>query len=235
MLYHLVARCILPAEHGGLEAEVVFVDTDFHFDMLRLVAVLEHRLPRSSEEALRSCLHRLFVAHCGGTAQLLLTLHYLEGLFCSRPTLSLLVLDSVSTFYWTDRGGGEGVASQELGLRKCAELLQRLLRDYRLVLVATTQAIMRNYPAADSCGAADGSSSSSSSSSWRGWHSTDTDYSKPYLCRAWQKMVTHRLVFSRADAGQDGRQVFSIVSSSLRSKSTQRSAFYVGEGGVQFL
>ncbi|XP_025947394.1 DNA repair protein XRCC2 isoform X2 [Apteryx rowi] len=43
MLYHLIARCILPKSGGGLEVEVMFIDTDYHFDMLRLVTILEHR------------------------------------------------------------------------------------------------------------------------------------------------------------------------------------------------
>ncbi|XP_060052830.1 DNA repair protein XRCC2 isoform X1 [Erinaceus europaeus] len=44
MLYHLAARCLLPRAQGGLEAEALFVDADGHFDLLRLVAVLEWRL-----------------------------------------------------------------------------------------------------------------------------------------------------------------------------------------------
>ncbi|KAJ7409602.1 hypothetical protein BTVI_56048 [Pitangus sulphuratus] len=36
MLYHLIARCIIPKSGGGLEVEVMFIDTDYHFDMLRL-------------------------------------------------------------------------------------------------------------------------------------------------------------------------------------------------------
>lgn len=34
----------MPVETGGLEVEVVFVDTDFSLDMLRLVSILDSRL-----------------------------------------------------------------------------------------------------------------------------------------------------------------------------------------------
>ncbi len=49
-LHHLITRCIMPVQSGGLEVAVVFVDTDYHFDMLRLVSVLEGRLAEDSKE-----------------------------------------------------------------------------------------------------------------------------------------------------------------------------------------
>ncbi|XP_039941108.1 DNA repair protein XRCC2 isoform X2 [Hirundo rustica] len=61
MLYHLLARCILPKAEGGLEVEVMFVDTDYHFDMLRLVTILENRLVQGTEEMIKQCLGRLFL------------------------------------------------------------------------------------------------------------------------------------------------------------------------------
>ncbi|XP_006634583.2 DNA repair protein XRCC2 [Lepisosteus oculatus] len=227
-IYHLVARCILPAENGGLEVEVMFVDTDYHFDMLRLVSILEHRLPQSPEETIRMCLRRLFVVHCTSTVHLLLTLHYVENMFCSRPALCLLVIDSISAFYWIDRSnGGESVTQQESNLGKCSAFLEKLLRDYRIVLFASTQAIMRSY-------SGEPSRAAGASSSWRRCPAAEGDYSKPYLCKAWQRLVTHQLAFSKTDARRDSRAVFSIASSSAGTKSTSRCFFCVTEGGVQF-
>lgn len=93
-------------------------------------------LPKSSpsagsdEEALlRSCLSRLLVVHCSSSAQLLLTLHFLENSFSSRPSLELLLIDSISAFYWLDRcEGGPSFSKQEEKLSKCSDLLSRLLR-----------------------------------------------------------------------------------------------------------
>lgn len=57
MLYHLTARCILPKSEGGLEVEVVFIDTDY----LTLICSgwlqsWSTGLSQSSEEAVRHCL-----------------------------------------------------------------------------------------------------------------------------------------------------------------------------------
>ncbi|XP_041817502.1 DNA repair protein XRCC2 isoform X2 [Chelmon rostratus] len=246
LLYHLLCRCVLPVATGGLEVEVVFIDTDYSLDMLRLVSILDSRLNAarstgspsagSDEVVLRSCLSRLLVVHCPSSSQLLLTLHFLETSLSSRPGLALLLIDSISAFYWLDRcEGGASIAKQEEKLGKCAELLGRLLRDYRITVFATCHAIRRSYS---------GPSSSSSSSS--------SEHDRPYLCRPWQRLVTHRLLCSRQEAanntaataggGKEPRRqrVFTVhcsssSSSSSRTKACRSSSFCVTDGGVEFL
>ncbi|XP_010752747.1 DNA repair protein XRCC2 [Larimichthys crocea] len=241
LLYHLLCRCVLPVATGGLEVDVVFVDTDYSLDMLRLVSILDSRLnagrptgssaASSDEAALRSCLSRLLVVHCSSSSQLLLTLHFLETSLSSRPGLALLLIDSISAFYWLDRcEGGASIAKQEEKLSKCAELLGRLLRDYRITVFATCHAIRRSY-----------SEPSSASTS---------ECDRPYLCRRWQRLVSHRLLCSKqesannmaASAGgskeQRRQQVFTVhctSSSSSRTKAHRSSSFYVTDGGVEFI
>lgn len=220
MLYHLTARCILPKSEGGLQIEVLFIDTDYHFDMLRLVTILEHRLSQSSEEAVKLCLGRLFLACCSSSMQLLLTLHSLEGLLCRHPSLCLLIVDSLSSFYWIDRvSGGESVALQEATLRRCSELLERLVTHYRLLLFATTQSLMQK-----------GSDSAEGPSSK---HPCDGDTEhRVYLCKAWQRVVRHRVTFSRDDAAKSSR--FSLVSRHVKSNSLKKHIFMIRESGVEF-
>ncbi|KAM6908387.1 DNA repair protein XRCC2 isoform 2-T2 [Lycodopsis pacificus] len=238
LLYHLLCRCVLPVASGGLEVDVVFVDTDYSLDMLRLVSILDSRLNAacstgmscsgSDEAALRSCLSRLLVVHCSSSSQLVLTLHFLETSLSSRPGLALLLIDSISAFYWLDRcEGGASIAKQEEKLSKCAELLGRLLRDYRITVFATCHTIRRSYT---------GPSSSSSDD-------------RPYLCRPWQRLVTHRLLCSRQEAAnnmastaggseeQRRQRVFTVhcTSSSSRTKAYRSSSFYVSDGGVKFI
>lgn len=49
MLLHLIANCILPKSWkdlklNGRSVGVVYVDTDYHFQLLRLVTIMEHRI-----------------------------------------------------------------------------------------------------------------------------------------------------------------------------------------------
>ncbi|XP_028288318.1 DNA repair protein XRCC2 [Parambassis ranga] len=239
LLYHLLCRCVLPEEAGGLEVDVVFVDTDYTLDMLRLVSILDSRLNAallsSNEAVLHSCLSRLLVVHCSSSSQLLLTLHFLENSFSSRPSLALLLIDSISAFYWLDRcEGGASITRQEEKLSKCAELLGRLLRDYRITVFATCHVIRRSH------------SGATSSSSCR------TESARSFLCRSWQRLVTHRLMCSRQEAPSNpaargsgklrrqqvftvGCTSFSSSSSSSCTKAYRSSCFKVTDGGVEFI
>lgn len=69
------------------------------------------------------------MVHCSSSSQLALTLHLLEAAFSSRPSLALLLIDSISAFYWLDRAeGGASGAKHEERLSQCSHLLARLLR-----------------------------------------------------------------------------------------------------------
>ncbi|KAM9331937.1 DNA repair protein XRCC2 isoform 2-T2 [Pholidichthys leucotaenia] len=214
LLYHLLCRCVLPQEVGGLEVDVVFVDTDYSLDMLRLVSILDGRLTAAlstsasgpDESTLRSCLARLLVVHCSSSSQLLLTLHFLETTLSSRPSVALLLIDSVSAFYWPDRcEGGASLAKQEEKLGKCSELLGRLLRR-----------------------------------SSSGVCSSSSDPDRPYLCLSWRRLVSHRLLMSRQETSEEepGRgHVFTVhcTSTSCRSKVFRSSSFCVTDAGVNFI
>lgn len=224
LLYHLLCRCVLPEAAGGLQVDVVFVDTDYSLDMLRLVSILDSRLNAAfssmsgqlNEEVLSSCLSRLLVVHCSSSSQLLLTLHFLETSLLSRPGLSLLIIDSISAFYWLDRSeGGASVTKQEEKLTKCSELLGRLLRDYRVTVFTSCHAIRRSGP-------------------------SSSDAERPYLCRSWQRLVTHRLLCSREEAAGDAgeqrsRKVFSVHYTSSKTKAHRSSFFVVTDVGVEFI
>lgn len=205
-----------------LEVEVMFVDTDYHFDMLRLVTVLENRLAQGTEETIKQCLGRLFLVSCNSSTQLLLTLYSLENLFCAHPSLCVLLLDSLSAFYWIDRSnGGESLTLQEMNLKKCANFLEKLVTQHHLILFATTQTLMQKS-----------ANSAESFLPLKIPYETDTDY-RPYLCKSWQQMVTHRIFFSK-QCNSGNSKGFTVVSCHLKRNQIVKRSFSVAECGVQF-
>nr|XP_057915707.1 DNA repair protein XRCC2 [Doryrhamphus excisus] len=240
LLYHFLCRCVLPVAAGGLEVEVAFIDADYSLDMLRVVSILDSRLsaasssgsppPSSHDATVRSCLSRLLVMHCSSSSQLLLTLHSLETWLASRTGLAILLIDSISAFYWMDRcEGGPSVSKQEEKLSRCSQLLSRLLRDYRISAFASCHANRK---------CCSGSSSS--------------EPEQPYLCRPWQRLVTHRMLCSKQKVAPEGgeenktSQRFTVrcttttsssssSSPSTKAKSYRTCSFRVTDGGVHFI
>ncbi|XP_013931483.1 PREDICTED: DNA repair protein XRCC2 [Thamnophis sirtalis] len=221
MLYHLIARCILPKSRGGLEVSVLFIDTDFHFDMLRLITLLEYRLScRGTEATMKRYLERFLLINCHSSSQLLISLYSLEGMFLSHPSLSLLIVDSMSAFYWIDRAnGGENLSLQEANLKRCVQVLQKLIREHHLVLFATTQSLMQKSP-------------NFGESSEKTECDAGSDY-RPFLCKPWRQLVTHRIFFSR-HPHPDGTQGFLMTSCHLQNNCVAKRPFCITEQGIQF-
>lgn len=226
MFCHVIARCILPKSEGGLQVEVIYIDTDHHFDMLRLVTILERRLAQSNEEMVKECLSRFFLVCCNSSVQLLLTLYSLENMFCSHPTLCLLIIDSLSSFYWIDRNnGGDSIAKQESNIRKCTELLHKLLKEYKLVLFASTQTLMQKFSKDTNKGSCHSAEAAAASI---------LDF-KAYLCKLWQHGTTHRVLFSKGTIQADNIRTFSIASYHLKTNNATRHSFVIDDSGVKFI
>ncbi|TNN29018.1 hypothetical protein EYF80_060833 [Liparis tanakae] len=98
------------------------------------------------------------------------------------------------------------------------------LGNYRITVFATCHAIRRSYNGASCSG-------------------------RPYLCRPWRRLVTHRLLCSRLEAannmaaaagsgtGKSGRPVFTAHCTSYGSeaKAYSSASFHVTERGVEFI
>ncbi|XP_028400050.1 DNA repair protein XRCC2-like [Dendronephthya gigantea] len=162
ILLHLIANCILPKswngiELGGRDVGVIFVDTDFHFFILRLVEILKERikscisdrtLPMASvadmQALIESCLSRLIVAKCSSTEELLETVRNLEKILRERTDICVMMIDSISAFYWLDKSaGGHNYYDQEKHQRRLIGLLRRYVDNYFIVIIATVPTVYR--------------------------------------------------------------------------------------------
>ena len=247
MLLHLIANCILPKSWkdlklNGKSVGVVYVDTDYHFQLLRLVTIMEHRIlnaikdvqtgsflenyrsnhldniPVSDsthypekysdyEDFIKSCLGRLFIAHCNSSIKLLATVLSLESLLATKPEVGVFMIDSLSAFYWLDRfNGGENSSHQEHNQRKIVDIIRKYAQQYNLVLIATKQAI---------------------------FGSSDKNAHRGLLCQAWQKLVNYQFEFDR-NRGQNGvNLIYSVCRTYQQSK--KRLRFYIKENGIEFV
>ncbi|GAB6021879.1 DNA repair protein xrcc2 [Chamberlinius hualienensis] len=114
-LIHLIVRCITPktwkcCNLDGLDIGISYIDTDHHFPMLRLISLLENRLKMSREEVFTAeemhefvsfCLKKLSIASCFDSLQFYSTLEVLSS-SSSRWDCKILMIDSLSAFYWED-------------------------------------------------------------------------------------------------------------------------------------
>ena len=172
---------------------VIFIDTDCHFPMLRLVQIIEHRLftndshsicVEDREKRIKDCLSRLYYFRCHSSIQLVATVESLKTMLTRKPEICCLMIDSISAFYWQDKLIlGETPSNQEQHQRKLVDALKCLIASYNLAVFATR-------------GMFAGAS---------GRHRDNPMHS--FLSPQWQKLVRHRFMFTREVAKQTDQLV----------------------------
>ena len=231
-LLHLLATAILPAtvsgvDVGGLNAEVLFIDTKYAFNMLRLVALLEQRLSAALnksndtcttstevedpvESAVKQCLTRFFFVRCSSSAQLAVTLCSLESVLAAKPNIRLVLLDDVSAFYHMDV-----FKNTESHFSLCISLLKKLVST-RQLLVITTRTHIDVVKLAFKHDAS-------------GERKCSRDSESTYLS-AWRQLRTHWRTFAKGDS----QNTFSVTFESIKDDVT-RVNFTVVEAGVKIV
>ena len=127
LLYRILVACLMPSQYqgkdlGGWGKAAILFDTDGKFDISRLHGLLLSRLTRYLGQAdphpailavdldnlATRCLENMHVFRPTSSAQLAVTLLHLPKYHATDPRLQdasigLLVVDSLSAFYWRDR------------------------------------------------------------------------------------------------------------------------------------
>ncbi len=160
LLLNVTAHCILPKAWSGTKlpgrnAEVVYISTDYKFDLLRLVAILEGRIEQACnpdrsldgmpectteyKKLVKSCLSRAHILYCNSSAELTTTLQSLKSFVRNHPEVCMLILDNVASFYWIDRcesGIANMAAATEHGQRLWVGAFRELVQEYHLIAFA---------------------------------------------------------------------------------------------------
>lgn len=164
------------------------------------------------ECCVKECLKRLYIVHCNSSAQLFITLHTLETVLANRSEMCLLAIDSISSFFWLDKFNGT-----ENNLSLIAEIIQKLADTYSLVVFATKSSAVYQRPHKKD--ATD--------------NANHKDEHKEYLCKAWQKLVSSRIIFSKDTSGEIDLGNSQAFCASVCGK--ERILFTIDESGLRFL
>ena len=243
---YLIARCILPATWqghtlGGLGLSVVLVDTECQFNIIHLTELLDSQIRKAfcdhseieanaisceskdNEMIIQKSLARLYVARCLSSSQFLMTLHSLDSIFSVHEDMPLLLVDSMSAFYWTDRSySGDSISKFDASFRKFTAVLESLVNTYRLVAFISTISFFQPKK----------------KSEYRGANSSRelNEYSD-YLGRSWTRLPTHRIVFEEChfqgtvNTFETSTMFNVIVKTTSQSSISRKARFSIDEKG----
>lgn len=162
LVTQILAKCLLPKSMcethiDGLGAGAILINCDHHFQLLKLVSLMESMLLKiqkpgcssteqnqsldssTIEKIIKAALANLTILNCYDRVQLLVTFHSLGNILSSNTDISLIVLDSISAYYWQDVVIS-GKHKMDFYLKKTLKTLQTCVKDYKIVTIFTKQA-----------------------------------------------------------------------------------------------
>lgn len=107
MLMEIMAKVLLPDELGGKDGRVLYVETDCHFMIHQLEAVMLKLAGKCSDSqhlkiSVHQALERFSLYQCYSGDDLLFTIAALKKLLTEDHNVALIALDSISTLYYRD-------------------------------------------------------------------------------------------------------------------------------------
>lgn len=166
----LIAQAIIPKEYGGKGATAIVIDTNSNFhvsdQMARFVEkhIFHHRslaCPAADTEMLQNdtevrnidnivfdVLKKIQFFKCYSGKEYELTLLYCINVLMTNTNVSLLVVDSISTFYWSDLSEREQPIRMETYLRRKVQEIRNLVDEYKLVAIYTRPQEFGNFTSA---------------------------------------------------------------------------------------
>ena len=146
LLLNIAAICILPKFwHGitlpGRNVDALFISTDYKFNLRRLATIMEgitqsHGVQSTTQmnckELIASSLSRLHVMNCDSMDELVLTMYSLRTFLKNHPEVCALFIDSIGTFWWTDKA------------ERWTAALVELIREFHLVVFAARPLLIKD-------------------------------------------------------------------------------------------
>lgn len=159
-LMDLIAQTIIPTEYGGKGASAIVIDTNSNFHVPLLMPqiiekyIIHHRtLPcpsddtevlqtavENTEDVVFETMKRITFFKCYSGNEYDLTLLYITNFLTTNTKASLLVVDSIATFYWSDMLDREQPIRMETYLRKKVLELHNLVNEFKIVAIYTRPA-----------------------------------------------------------------------------------------------
>eukprot|EP00128_Syssomonas_multiformis_P015283 Colp12_sorted_trinity150504_noHs@20312 len=91
------------------------------------------------------CLSKLYLVRCNSSFELLLSLANLQQLLTIKSNVRMIVIDSISAFYWIDRSEAPDNYGEQISYQvQAVSILKRLIDEFGVVIMATKPTIFKS-------------------------------------------------------------------------------------------
>lgn len=159
-LMELIAQTIIPTDFGGKGAAAIVIDTNSNFHvpylMPRIIEkhIIHHRTSlcqstdtedlqaavQNVEDIVLEAMKKIQLFKCYSSNEYGLTLVYITNYLTTNTSVSLLAVDSLSTFYWSEMAEREQPIRMDTYHHRKVQELRNLVNEFKLVAIYTRPA-----------------------------------------------------------------------------------------------
>lgn len=152
LMKELTKKCILPKSYldiplGGLEAGVIYLNNDLHFNAITfgnfvtefLEDSITPTLPNKQEivtSITETSLKRLTIMNIYNSETMYVTFHLLKTLLLSNKQVSLIIIDSICANYWQDRMT-DGIRKMDSYILNVLNRLFKCIESFKVTVIFT--------------------------------------------------------------------------------------------------
>lgn len=141
LLADIISEALIPESLCGVEFGVLLINTDGNLCFDVIVNVLKKKLSMLAVqcEDINSLLHevlqKLYILEVYDSTQFYTTIHNLESTLMKNQCISLVVLDTLPAFYWTEQG--YKITKMDVYLKSLLSIVQKITKEFNIKIMYT--------------------------------------------------------------------------------------------------
>lgn len=141
LLADIISEALIPESLRGVEFGVLLINTDGNLRFDVIVNVLKKKLStlavqcQDNNSLLHEVLQKFHIIDVYDSTQLYTTIHNLESILMKNQCISLVVLDTLTAFYWSEQGFK--ITKMDVYLKSLLSIVQKITKEFNIKIMYT--------------------------------------------------------------------------------------------------
>lgn len=141
LLADIISEALIPESLNGVEFGVLLINTDGNLSFDVIVSVLKKKLSSLAVQCedfnslLHEVLQKFHILNVYDSTQLYTTVHNLESILMKNQCISLIILDTLTAFYWSEQGFK--ITKMDVYLKSLLSIVQKITKEFNIKVMYT--------------------------------------------------------------------------------------------------
>lgn len=141
LLADIISDALIPESLQGAEFGVLLINTDGNLSFDVIMNVLSKKLSMRAVKCqdinslLNDVLQNFFMLEVYDATQFYTTIHNLESILVENQSISLVVLDTLTAFYWSEQGFK--ITKMDIYLKSLLSVVQKITKEFNIKIIYT--------------------------------------------------------------------------------------------------